>query len=261
MRSSASASSVRAQVLRVATFYIVLLGAWWSVAGTSAPDALLPGPGDVFQALRTHLVNGEIPGAVAASLQRMAIGYALSIVAGMVIGTLIATSRWADETIGGIVLGVQSLPSITWLPLAVLWFGRDERAIIFVVLMGSAFSIATSARTGILGLPPLLERAAGTLGASWWQTYVYVVLPGMIPAMVQGMKQGWAFAWRALMAGELLFVTAGLGQLLARGRELNSTSLLFAMMIVIVIVGVAVDRLIFGRAERWVRERWGYAAA
>jgi NitT/TauT family transport system permease protein len=261
MRSSGPAPSMHVRALRIGTFYLLLFGAWWAVAGEAAPNALFPSPRDVFEALRTHLVSGEIPGAVAASLQRMAIGYALSIVAGMAIGTLIAGSRWADETIGGIVLGVQSLPSITWLPLAVLWFGRDERAIVFVVLMGSAFSIASSARTGILGIPPLLQRAAGTLGASWWQTYVYVVLPGMVPAMVQGMKQGWAFAWRALMAGELLFVTAGLGQLLARGRDLNSTSLLFAMMIVIVIVGVTVDRLIFGRAERWVRERWGYAAA
>ncbi|MDA0302025.1 MAG: ABC transporter permease subunit [Chloroflexi bacterium] len=241
MRSNGASSPIRVRALRVVTFYLLLLGTWWAVADAGAPDALFPPPGAVFEALRVHLVSGEITGAVAASLQRMAIGYALSIVAGMAVGTLIATSRWADETIGGIVLGVQSLPSITWLPLAVLWFGRDERAIIFVVLMGSAFSIATSARTGILGVPPLLQRAAGTLGASWWQTYAYVVLPGMLPAMVQGMKQGWAFAWRALMAGELLFA--------------------MMIVIVIVIVGVTVDRLIFGRAERWVRERWGYAAA
>ena len=106
----------------------------------------------------------------------------------------------------------------------------------------------------------LLQRAAGTLGASRWQAYVYVVLPGMIPAMVQGMKQGWSFAWRSLMAGELLFVSAGLGHLLDVGRNLQNIAMVFAVMLVIILVGVAVVRLVFGRAERWVRERWGYAA-
>jgi len=250
-----------ARLLRILVFYVLLIGAWWAIAGAGIwSPYLFPAPDAVFQSLRANVANGQIPAAIVASLQRMAIGYALSFVAGMGMGLLIASSRWANETVGGIVLGVQSLPSITWLPLAVLWFGLTERAIIFVVLMGSAFSIAISARAGILGIPPLLARAAGTLGASRWQAYVYVVLPGMIPAMVQGMKQGWSFAWRSLMAGELLFVSAGLGHLLNVGRDLNNISMVFAVMIVIVIVGVAVDRLVFGRAERWVHERWGYAA-
>jgi len=262
MRSSAPAPDTRARLLRVAAFWAAILAAWWMTAASGVwSSAVFPAPGAVLDTLAAHLATGEIPRAVAASLQRMAIGYALSIVLGMAVGTLIATSRWADDTVGGIVLGIQSLPSITWLPLAALWFGRDERAIVFVVLMGSAFSIAASARAGILGIPPLLARAAGTLGASRWQAYIYVVLPGMAPAMVQGMKQGWSFAWRALMAGELLFVTAGLGRLLSEGRDSNDPSLMFAMMAVIIVVGVSVDRLIFGRAERWVRERWGYAAA
>ena len=195
------------------------------------------------------------------SVGRLVIGYAISMVIGMGLGVLTAMSRWADETIGGVVLGLQSLPSITWLPMAVLWFGLSERAIIFVVLMGSTFSIAISARSGMLSLPPLLSRAAGTLGATRWQMYRYVTLPAMIPAMVQGMKQGWSFAWRSLMAGELLFVVAGLGHLLDVGRNLNDINMVFGVMLVIIAVGVIVDRLLFGRAEAWVRERWGYAAA
>lgn len=262
MRSNAAPVGRRARALRVAAFWAALLAVWWSVTRAGLlSEGVLPAPAAVLDTLIAHVTSGDIPRAVLASLQRMALGYGLSIIVGMAVGTLIATSRWADDTIGGIVLGIQSLPSITWLPLAVLWFGRDERAIVFVVLMGSAFSIATSARAGILGIPPLLTRAAGTLGASRWQAYAYVVLPGMLPAMVQGMKQGWSFAWRALMAGELLFVTAGLGRLLSAGRDSNDTSLMFAMMAVIIVVGVSVDRLIFGRAESWVRERWGYAAA
>ena len=262
MRSSRLSRDAGLRLLRIALFYVLAIGAWWAVARAEVwSPYLFPAPDAVFRALRTNIENGQIPMAIVASLQRMAIGYVLSFVIGMATGILIATSKWANETIGGVVLGVQSLPSITWLPLAVLWFGLSENAIVFVVLMGSTFSIAISARAGILGIPPLLQRAAGTLGASRWQAYVYVVLPGMIPAMVQGMKQGWSFAWRSLMAGELLFVSAGLGHLLNVGRDLNNISMVFAVMIVIVVVGVTVDRLVFGRAERWVRERWGYAAA
>ena len=144
--------------------------------------------------------------------------------------------------------------------MAVLWFGLSDAAIIFVVLMGSTFSIAISARSGIRGLPPLLARAAGTLGASRFQLYRYVIIPAMVPAMVQGMKQGWSFAWRSLMAGELLFVTIGLGHLLDVGRNLNDINMVFAVMLVIVVVGVVIDRVLFGTAEAWVRERWGYVA-
>lgn len=249
------------RALRIGTFYLLVVGAWWAVAAAEIwSPYLFPAPDAVYRSLRLNMANGQIPAAVLASLQRMAIGYALSFVIGMALGVLTASWKWANETVGGIVLGVQSLPSITWLPLAVLWFGLTEQAIIFVVLMGSTFSIAISARAGILGIPPLLQRAAGTLGASKAQAYLYVVLPGMLPAMVGGMKQGWSFAWRSLMAGELLFVSAGLGHLLSVGRDLNNIAMVFAAMIVIVIVGVAVDRLIFGRAEHWVRERWGYAA-
>ena len=262
MRSSTFSRETGMRLMRIVIFYVLVIATWWSVARAEVwSPFLFPAPDAVYRAMLVNIENGQIPAAIAASLQRMAVGYGLSFVFGMSMGLLIASSKWANETIGGIVLGIQSLPSITWLPLAVLWFGLSERAIIFVVLMGSAFSIAISARAGILGIPPLLQRAAGTLGASRWQAYLYVVLPGMIPAMVQGMKQGWSFAWRSLMAGELLFVSAGLGHLLQVGRDLNNISMVFAVMIVIVIVGVTVDRVIFGRAERWVHERWGYAVA
>jgi NitT/TauT family transport system permease protein len=205
--------------------------------------------------------NGQLLDALAHSMFRLVVGYAISMVLGLALGVLTATSRWADDTIGGIVLGLQSLPSITWLPMAVLWFGLSEQAINFVELLGSTFSIAISSRTGIRALPPLLVRAAGTLGVSRWQMYRHVTAPAMVPAMVQGMKQGWSFAWRSLMAGELLFVVSGLGHLLDVGRNLNDINLVFSVMLVIVVVGIAVDRLLFGRAEAWIRERWGYAAS
>src|SRR5688572_12402720 len=249
------------KALRIAAFYVVVIIAWALVARAEVwSPFLFPAPESVFRSLARNLESGLILEALKFSMLRLVVGYGISLVIGLALGFLTATSRWADETIGGIVLGLQSLPSITWLPMAVLWFGLSERAIIFVVLMGSTFSVAISARAGIRALPPLLVRAAGTLGASRWQLYRYVVLPGMIPAMVQGMKQGWSFAWRSLMAGELLFVSLGLGHLLSVGRDLNDINMVFSIMLVIVAVGVAVDRLLFGRAEAWVRERWGFAA-
>ena len=250
------------KLLRIAVFYVLVIGAWQLIAQAEVWSAyLFPSPISVFRSLVRNIGNGMIPDAVQHSVGRLVIGYAISMVIGMGLGVLTAMSRWADETIGGVVLGLQSLPSITWLPMAVLWFGLSARAIIFVVLMGSTFSIAISARSGMLSLPPLLSRAVGTLGATRWQMYRYVTLPAMIPAMVQGMKQGWSFAWRSLMAGELLFVVAGLGHLLDVGRNLNDINMVFGVMLVIIAVGVIVDRLLFGRAEAWVRERWGYAAA
>ncbi len=250
------------KALRVLAFYVVVV-ALWSALGRAEvwSPFLFPSPEKVFASLRTNFANGLILDGLQASMQRLVLGYAISFVLGMSLGLLTAASKFANETIGGVILGLQSLPSITWLPLALLWFGLSEAAIIFVVLMGSTFSIAISARAGMRGLPPLLTRAAGTLGASRWQLYRYVVLPAMVPSMVQGMKQGWSFAWRSLMAGELLFVSVGLGHLLDVGRNLSNINMVVSIMLVIVVVGVAVDRLLFGRAEAWVRERWGFAAA
>jgi len=249
------------KALRVGAFYLVVIGLWALVARAEVwSPFLFPAPQGVWRALVRNVESGLLLEALQFSMLRLVVGYGISIAIGLALGFVIASWRYADETLGGVVLGLQSLPSITWLPMAVLWFGLSERAIIFVVLMGSTFSVAISARAGIRALPPLLVRAAGTLGATRWQLYRYVVLPGMIPAMVQGMKQGWSFAWRSLMAGELLFVSLGLGHLLNVGRDLNDINMVFAIMLVIVAVGVAVDRLIFGRAEAWVRERWGYAA-
>ncbi len=257
MRSSVFSS----KAVRLAVFWVVVIGAWHLVASAGIWSSFLfPSPFSVVRAFIRNVQNGMLADALVHSVGRLMVGYSISMLIGLSLGVLCGSVRWADETIGGITLGLQSLPSITWLPMAVLWFGLSDTAIIFVVLMGSTFSIAISARSGIRGLPPLLARAAGTLGASRFQMYRYVIIPAMVPAMVQGMKQGWSFAWRSLMAGELLFVTIGLGHLLDVGRNLNDINMVFAVMLVIIAVGVVIDRVLFGRAEAWVRERWGYVA-
>jgi NitT/TauT family transport system permease protein len=177
----------------------------------------------------------------------------------MSMGVATATLPWVDQTLGSLVLGMQSLPSITWVPLAILWFGLTEKAIIFIVVLGSVWAIAISARDGVRTIPVLQRRAAQVFGASRWQTIRYVTLPGMLPSMAQGLKLGWSFSWRSLMAGELIFVGVGLGHLLELGRDTNSMSLVIGIMGVIVAVGLLFDRLIFSPLESWVQRRWGLA--
>ena len=248
------------RAVRLLIFLAALVGVWQLVAMAEVwPSYALPSPGAVLGTLWDNTVNGRVPRALAISLQRLGIGYSLSLGIGMVIGILCGTVRQVDETLGTIVLGLQSLPSVSWLPLAVLWFGLNEQAIVFVVLMGSLFSIAISARSGVQNIAPPLKRAGQTYGASRWQMYRYVILPGMMPSIAQGLKLGWSFAWRSLMAGELLFAGLGLGQMLNMGRDLNDMSLVLATMLVVILVGIAMDRLIFGRIESWVQERWGRA--
>jgi NitT/TauT family transport system permease protein len=247
--------------VRIAAFYVALIALWqllyeleiWS-------PYLFPSPAEVWDALWSNIESGLIRDSLEATLKRLAIGFALAFAVGMTIGIACGTMRWVDETLGSLVLGMQSLPSITWLPLAVLWFGLSEKAIIFVVLMGSVWAIAISARDGVRNIPPLQRRAAQVFGASRWQTVRYVTLPGMLPSMAQGLKLGWSFSWRSLMAGELLFVSGGLGYLLQIGRDLNDMPLVIAVMGVIVAVGLAFDRLVFGPLESWVRQRWGLAS-
>lgn len=263
-RRTAGLGALRLRVpwkaVRIAAFYLALLLAWELVYRAEFwPPYVLPGPRDVWDSLRYNIETGDLWEAMRHTMQRMAIGYSLSILIGLVVGITMGTMKWVDETLGSLVLGLQSLPSVTWFPLAVLWFGLNEQAIIFVVLMGSVNSIAISARTGVRSIPPLLLRASLMFGGRPWERYFYVILPAVLPSMVQGLKLGWSFAWRSLLAAELLFVSMSLGHLLQVGRDLNDVSQVIAIMLAIVSIGMVVDRLVFGRLEGWVAERWGLA--
>jgi NitT/TauT family transport system permease protein len=246
---------------RFLLFLLALLALWQLVIELKVwPPYVFPSPTDVFESLQRNFENGNIQDGIKITLQRLAIGYSISFVIGMTVGIACGTMRYVDDTVGSLVLGMQSLPSITWLPLAILWFGLNEEAVIFVVLMGSVWAIAISARDGIRNVPPLLSRAGRTFGAGRYQMIRYVYLPGMLPMMIQGLKLGWSFAWRSLMAAELIMAsTLGIGQLLIIGRNLNNISMVVAIMLVIIAIGIIVDRVIFGPLEGWTRERWGLA--
>ena len=247
-------------IFRVVLFYAGLLLIWEMLYRAEIwSPYLFPSPSEVWEELKQTTENDLLWKSIRATMERLAIGFTLAFIVGMIMGVACGTMKWVDQTLGTLVLGMQSLPSITWLPLAILWFGLSEKAIIFVVLMGSVFAIAISARDGVRNIPKLQRRAAQVFGASRWQTVRYVTLPGMLPSMAQGLKLGWSFSWRSLMAGELLFVSGGLGYLLQIGRDLNNMALVIAVMGVIVSIGLLFDRLIFGPLESWVANRWGLA--
>lgn len=229
---------------------------WW-------PGYLLPGPVEVGRALAAGLRDGSLVLATRISLVRLGVAFALAMLIGVPLGLLNGSVGVVRRTLGTFALGLQTLPSFCWLPLAVLWFGLSERAILFVTLMGALLAIVIAVSDGVQNTPPLYVRAARMMGARGWRLYGEVILPATFPSVISGAKQGWAFAWRSLVAGELLSVSTGglgLGQMLMVGRDLNDMSLVVAVMTIMVGIGVVADRLLFARLERSVRRRWGLTA-
>ncbi|HEY1584974.1 MAG TPA: ABC transporter permease [Polyangia bacterium] len=218
---------------------------------------VFPSPAAIGQSLWSGIVDGTIPRGIVTSMRRLIVGYLLSLVGGVGLGLLLARSRPLRESVGTVVTGLQALPSICWLPLALLWFGLSETAILFVVIAGSLLAITVATEAGVSNVPPLYVRAARTMGARGATLYLRVILPAALPAILSGMRLGWTFAWRSLMAGELLFVSGGLGQLLATGRELGDMSRVMAVMVAIVTLGLVTEVLIFQRLDARVREVWG----
>ncbi len=241
-------------------FFGALIAGWGLLALLKLwPEYLFPSPLAVGERLVSGFADGTFLIGIGVSMARVVVGYVISLALGLPLGLLVGRVRVFDETVGSLLAGLQTLPSICWLPLALLWFGLNERAILFVVIMGAVLSISLAAEGGVKNTPPQYLRAARNMGARGWRLYRYVILPAALPNILTGMKLGWSFAWRSLMAGELLYVTLGLGQLLTMGRELNDMSQVIAVMLVIIALGLAVDRLIFSPVEHRVRERWGLA--
>jgi len=247
--------------MRRACFFFGLVLIWQSLAWAEVWDVVLfPTPLAVLQSLGRGLADGSLLGAAAASLQRLGIGYGISLILGVPLGLLLGRIRALDDTIGALALGLQTLPSICWLPLAILWFGLGEAGVLFVVIMGSLMAFALAVRGGVQAIPPLYLRAARMLGATPRQTYFHVVLPASLPAVLTGARLGWSFAWRSLMAAELLYVDRGLGALLSSGRELHDMPKVVSVMLVIMFLGLLTERLGFMLLERTIQRRWGHLA-
>ncbi|MDX1932366.1 MAG: ABC transporter permease [Capsulimonadales bacterium] len=245
-------------------FYLLLFALWWGLAAWGVwPPYLLPSPPEVGGFLLDSLKDGTLLPAVLTSLVRVGTGYLISLVIGTGLGLLLARVRLLDETVGTTIIGLQSLPSICWFPLALLWFGLNENAVLFVVVMGALFAVTLAVRAGVRNLPPLTLRAARMLGATGFRLWWYVLLPAILPAYLAGMRQGWAFAWRSLMSAELLSqsLRTGVGHLLTTGRDLNDMAMVLGMIGVILAIGLLVERAVFFPLERIVARRWGTEGA
>lgn len=247
---------------RQVIFYTVLIAVWVILAKSKVwPPYVFPTPMGVYDSLRAGFADHSFWIAIGVSMKRMIVGYSLSVVLGMILGLGVASNKFLEETVGGLLVSLQSLPSICWLPLAVLWFGLTEKAILFVVVMGSLLSVTIAMETGRHQMPKIYGMAGRNLGAKGFKLFWYVLLPASLPFILTGLKQGWAFAWRSLISGEMIFVSLGLGQLLMMGRDLNDMSQVIAVIILIIAIGYVVDGLVFKTCERRLQQRWGLSPA
>ncbi len=250
------------RLARYGIFYGVLLGLWLLLAELKIwPPYLFPTPKGVVEALYAGFVDHSFWIAIAVSMRRVVIGYAISVLLGMILGLGVASNKFLEETMGGLLVSLQSLPSICWWPLALLWFGLNQNAILFVVIMGSLLSVTIAMEDGRKQMPKIYGMAGRNLGARGFPLFWHVLLPASLPYIVSGLKQGWAFAWRSLITAEMLYLSLGLGQLLMMGRDLNDMSQVIAVMILIIAIGYVVDGLVFKTIERRLQHRWGLVSA
>lgn len=218
-----------------------------------------PSPRAVFGVLAADFQQAAFRDALAGSARRMVIGYALVMLVGVSGGLLLGRLPLIDRIMGSVAVAIHAIPGAAWVPLSIIWFGMTERAVIFTIVLGAAGIVMVQTDTGIREVPPLIARAARTMGARGVKYFWFVVVPAAIPKMVDGLRLAWAFGWRALMAGELLTSVSGLGQLLNQVAKAQQLDALLAIMLLIAAIGISIDGLIFKRLERAVRVRWGLA--
>jgi sulfonate transport system permease protein len=230
----------------------------WAAIAAATSSAAIPSPALVWQAFLDGVRDGSIPTAAAKTLIRLAFSFVVAVAFGVALGLGLALNEFARRAIRPLVVALQITPFVAWVPLAVVWFGATERAVVFVAIVGSFPAMTLATIQAIRQVPPLYERAGRTLGATGWRLYRKVIFPAALPGVVGGLQQAWGFAWKALMAGELVVAAAratGLGYLLGRAGENVPT--LLAALAVILVIGVAVDYVLFGQLDRRIRRRRG----
>jgi len=239
----------------------LVIGLWEIVHLTGWKKYVLPGPGAVFANLWDQMQHAQLWQAIYITMHRAVVGFALSVLIGAVIGALVSRIKPLRAATGSLITALQTMPSIAWFPFAIILFGATTNAIIFVIVLGSAPSVANGLITGVDYIPPLLLRAGKTMGLSRVAMYRHLILPASLPSFVSGLKQAWAFAWRSLMAGELLVIILGqpsIGALLSAAQDQSDMTTAIAIMIVILALGIVVDML-FSKMDAVIRRRRGMA--
>lgn len=218
---------------------------------------MFPSLTQVFETLFNGLISGQITAAVAKSMGRILLGFSIAIILGLIMGYFIWRYKIVEDTLGFIVTALQSIPSIVWFPLAIIWFGLNDFSILFIVTIGATWTMTTNATSGFKNVPELYQRVAKVYGSGGFHFIRSVILPASVPQLISGLRVAWAFSWRALMAGELLGGGGGLGQLLEMGRSLGQMDLVLSVMFIIAVIGTIVDNVVFTRLERNVQMKWG----
>jgi NitT/TauT family transport system permease protein len=231
----------------------------WEVTSrlSSLPDFMFPSLSQVLNTLYTGIVSGQIMTAILTSMSRLLIGFTIATVLGLFLGYLIWRSKLVEDTLGFLVTALQSIPSIVWFPLAIIWFGLNDFSILFIVTIGATWTMTINAASGFKNVPRLYQQVAKTLGSGGFHFLRTVIMPASVPQLIAGLRIAWAFSWRALMAGELLGGGGGLGYLLEMGRSLGQMDLVISVMIIIGVIGTIMDNLVFLRLERSVQKKWG----
>jgi NitT/TauT family transport system permease protein len=237
----------------------LVLGVWELITLSGYKKQIWPGTGPTLVNLWDQAKTGTLWHAISNTVQSAVIGFAVAIVVGCLIGALVSRIYPLRAAVGSLITGLQTMPSIAWVPFAGLLFGNNNSAILFLVILGAAPSIANGLITGVDYTSPLLLKAGKSMGLRRLSLWRHLILPASLPVFVAGLKQGWAFAWRSLMAGELIVLVFNhptLGELLNNDQSLSDLQSATAIMIVIFIIGIFVDGL-FGAADKSIRKRWG----
>jgi NitT/TauT family transport system permease protein len=237
----------------------LVLAIWELIALSGWKKLIFPAPGPTLANLWDQLGTGLLWHAMGTTLYRAVIGFALALLVGSVVGAVVSRVGPLRAAVGSLLTGLQTMPSIAWFPFAIILFGLTTQAIMFVIILGAAPSIANGLIAGVDYTPPLLLKAGHMMGLRRLSLYRHLILPASLPSFVAGLKQGWAFAWRSLMAGELLVVIANqpsLGVLLQTDQDQADLASATAIMIMILMIGIVVDSA-FSAADRSLRRRWG----
>ena len=258
-RSRRLATRFWAGLWPVALAILIVLAIWQLIHVSGWKEDIFPGPGATLANLWDQLQTSLLWQAIGTTVERAVIGFGLAVLIGAIIGALVSRIRPLRAAVGSLITGLQTMPSIAWFPFAIILFGISTTAILFVIVLGAAPSIANGLIAGVDYTPPLLLKAGAMMGLRRLSLYRYLILPASLPALVAGLRQGWAFAWRSLMAGELLVIIANqpsLGVLLSTDQDQSDMVSATAIIIVILVLGILVHAL-FSMADRSIRRRWG----
>ncbi|MEV8315983.1 ABC transporter permease [Streptomyces sp. NPDC059900] len=245
------------KILPPVTAVVLVLVVWQILVWAKVTDSYkLPAPSAVWDEVQAAWLEGTLLEYIWTSVSRGLLGFLMALAIGTPLGLIVARVRFVRAAIGPILSGLQSLPSVAWVPPAVIWLGLNDQMMFAVILLGAVPSIANGLVAGVDQVPPLFLRAGRTLGATGLRHTWHIVMPAALPGYLAGLKQGWAFSWRSLMAAEIIAQSPdlgmGLGQLLEAGRTNSSMSQVFFAIFLILIVGIAIDLLIFSPLERRV---------